>query len=256
MERRVEEKEKDRAPVKRRAGMKQSDAMVLGLVQSMRRLVAKLKVPVRHTEWSEYSKTHSYDRQAFDEKVQFVTRALETGRWNIAWDIGSNTGTFSQICAKYADKVIAVDGDHDAVEKLYLAERERGGTQILPLFMNLANISPSQGWGGKERTAFDQRNRPGFVICLALIHHMCLSANVPIPLFLDWLRSLEAKLVIEFVDRNDEMVQKLLANKKENYADYNRERFEQELRRRFRILASQDLKNGSRKIFFCEPITG
>ena len=119
--------------------------------------------------------------------------------------------------------------------------------------MNLANPSPNQGWAGTERLAFTERNKPDFVVCLALIHHICLSANIPIPLFLDWLRSLDAKLVIEFVDRPDEMVQKLILNKKEKYPDYNKDAFERELSSRFKILDSQDLKGGDRKIYFCEP---
>jgi hypothetical protein len=253
IEGRIESTEKDRAPAKKRDSLKQSDAMVLGLVQSMNRLVQSLKSPIRHTEWSEYANTHSYEQQAFEAKLAFVRNAAKTGNWGTVWDIGGNTGTFSKICADHAEQVITVDGDHDAVEKLYLGEKENPASKILPLFMNLANPSPNQGWAGTERLAFTERNKPDFVVCLALIHHICLSANIPIPLFLDWLRSLNAKLVIEFVDRPDEMVQKLILNKKEKYPDYNKDAFERELSSRFNVLDSQDLKGGDRKIYFCEP---
>ncbi len=253
IEGRVENSEKDRAPAKKRDSLKQSDAMVLGLVQSMKRLVQSLESPIRHTEWSEYANTHSYEQQAFEAKLAFVRNAAKTGHWGVAWDIGGNTGTFSKICAEYSDRVITVDGDHDAVEKLYLSEKGNDAGKILPLYMNLANPSPNQGWAGTERLGFTDRNSPDFVVCLALIHHISLSANVPIPLFLEWLRSLNAKLVIEFVDRPDEMVQKLLLNKKEKYPDYNKDVFERELNARFKILDSQDLKGGHRKIYFCEP---
>lgn len=256
MEKRIEESEKDRAPAKERHGIKQSDPMVLGLIQSLKRLVTSLTFSVRHTEWSEYANTHSYEQQEFEAKARFVRDAAQSHRWERVWDIGGNTGTFSQICTEFADYVITIDGDHDAVEKLYLHQKAKGRSNILPLYMNLANPSPNHGWAGVERTSFDTRSKPDLVICLALIHHMCLSANIPIPLFVDWLRSLQAKVVIEFVDRSDEMVQKLITNKKEKHLDYNLSNFERELGLRFRIIESSELKGGKRKIYFCEPLAG
>ena len=51
--------------------------------------------------------------------------------------------------------------------------------------------------------------RPG--ARLALVHHVCITGNVPVREFLDWLRALGGALVIEFPDREDPMVQRLLA---------------------------------------------
>jgi hypothetical protein len=227
--------------------------MVLGLVDSMRRTVGALKSPVGRTGWSEYAERNSYGESWHLEKVEFVRRAVHTREWSTAWDLGANTGTFSQICAERAAFTIAADGDHDAVEKLYLAEKQHQGQKILPLVEDLANPSPAQGWAGAERAAFDQRNRPELVIVLALVHHIALSANVPIPMFLDWLRSLNASLVIEFVDRDDEMVEKLLQHKRERHEDYNLAAFETELARRFEVLDQRPLKDGKRRIYFCAP---
>ena len=253
MEAAVERRERDNVPAKSRPAIRQSDAMVLGLIASMRRIIEGLKSPIRHTDWSEYANRHSYEAAELDEKVEFVKKAVQTRDWNIAWDLGSNTGNFSRICATRARYTVAADGDYDAVEKLFLAERANGGENILPLVLDLANISPSQGWAGAERSSFDKRNRPDLVITLALIHHIALSANIPIPMFLDWLRSLDAHLVIEFVDRNDEMVEKLLKNKTERYEAYNLATFEGELAKRFQILDQQPLKDGRRRIYFCAP---
>ncbi|HEX5776272.1 MAG TPA: hypothetical protein VFX95_06295 [Caulobacteraceae bacterium] len=249
----VERRERDNVPAKARPAIRQSEAMVLGLIDGMRRLVEGLNSPIRHTDWSEYANRHSYEQAAFDEKVAFVKAAAASRDWNIAWDLGGNTGSFSRICADHARYVITADGDHDAVEKLFLSERAKGGETILPLVLDLANISPAQGWAGAERAAFDGRNRPDLVIALALIHHMALSANIPIPMFLDWLRSLDAHLVIEFVDRDDEMVEKLLKNKRERYDAYNLAAFESELGRRFEVIDRKPLKGGRRHIYFCAP---
>ena len=46
-----------------------------------------------------------------------------------------------------------------------------------------------------------------------------MSDNIPNLLFLKWLSSLEAEVIMEFVNREDEMVVKLLTNKKEQYED-------------------------------------
>jgi len=59
--------------------------------------------------------------------------------------------------------------------------------------------------------------------------------------------------VIEFVNRHDEMVVKLLTNKKEQYADYNLEQFIGECESLFNIKERKSLKGGKREIFFLTP---
>ena len=57
-------------------------------------------------------------------------------------------------------------------------------------------------------------------LCLALIHHLRVSANIPVSYFIEWLRRLNATVIVEFIDRDDEMFVKLAENKREDYADY------------------------------------
>ena len=247
-------RERDRAPAQKRTTKGQSNAMVLGLVQSLSRLIKGLKSDIRHTDWSRYDKTHSYESEDFVVKKAFVQKyAAQSARDHI-WDIGCNTGTFSNICSPHCNLVVSLDGDHDAVEKLYLKEKEEKSSNILPLVMNLSNISPGQGWAGSERQAFDKRKDPDLVLCLALIHHIRMSANVPNILFLKWLRSLNSDVVLEFVNREDEMVVKLLTNKKEQYADYDIEQFIREAELFFTIENREPLKDGKRELFFLKPI--
>jgi SAM-dependent methyltransferase len=253
VERSIAKKERDGVPAKRRPDRPQSDAMVIGLVQSVRRLVRRLSRPVSHTAWSRYETSHSYGDAEFGEKEAFIEKALQRGRNGLVWDIGCNTGHFSRLAEKHADYVVAVDGDHDAVEQLYLRQRDAGGERILPLVMDLANISPAQGWAGQERAAFDRRAAPDLVMCLALIHHIRISANVPCAMFLDWLRGLGARVIIEFVERDDPMVVKLLTNRNETYEDYDREAFEAAARERFDIEDVQPLKGGLRRIYSLSP---
>ena len=231
----------------------QSDAMVVGLVQSMRRLVASLTTDASTSAWSDYTTTHSYDAASLEEKKAFVAEAAAREAPRIAWDLGANTGVFSELLAQSASHVVSVDSDHESVERLYLRLRNRGERKVLPLVMNLANPSPAQGWAGIERAAFDRRNAPDLIVALALIHHVCLAHNVPIPAFLDWLAATGARLVIEFVDRDDSMAREMLSRKTEKHEDYNLQAFERELGRRYEILGSATLKQGARRIYHCAP---
>ena len=140
------------------------------------------------------------------------------------------------------------------MELLYHEARSSEHSNIIPLVMDLANLSPGQGWAGRERPAFGQRRAPNMALCLALVHHMRVSANIPLSLFIGWLHSLNATVILEFVGREDEMFQKLLENKREDYADYNAASFEAEIRRRFSIGDRLKLKGGARELFLLHPL--
>ncbi|WP_099866540.1 methyltransferase [Pararhizobium haloflavum] len=223
-------------------------------VSKLTKLVRGLDPPGTETEWSDYDKTHSYDEVEFQRKIAFVRNAAAGRRWKLAWDLGCNTGTFSRIVAEHADYVVAMDGDWMAIEHFY--QRERAGdarSSILPLVINLADSSPNQGWRGAERKGLAERGRPELTLCLALIHHIVISANIPLASFLDWLKELGTAVVIEFVGRDDEMVKTLLANREDQYDDYHPDIFEALLGERFAIRDRQDLKGGKRTIYFAEP---
>ncbi len=249
----IARRERDDALAHKRTGKRHSKAMVLGLVQSLIRLVKKLSIKIEKTDWSQYDKTHSYQDEDFEAKKAFVKKHVSAAKRDQIWDIGCNTGTFSRIASEFCNQVISVDGDYSAVTQLYLSEKSSNSSNILPLVINLANISPGQGWAGRERQSLDDRAKPDLVLCLALIHHVRISSNIPNALFLKWLRSLNADVVLEFVNREDEMVVKLLTNKKEQYEDYNIEQFVVEAEQFFAIKDRQPLKAGKREIFFLTP---
>ncbi|KAB2939021.1 MAG: hypothetical protein K8F92_19150 [Hyphomicrobium sp.] len=252
MEARIAKAERDAAPAKRRA-IHHSQAMLLGLATGLERTIKRLDIELEHTAWSHYENFNTYDAAALAEKKQFVERWVCRRHWPTVWDIGCNTGTFSRLCSSYSDLVVSIDSEHNAVEKLYRREKEAGGSKILPVVMDLANPSPGQGWNGAERKAFDGRTKPDLIVCLALVHHIVISANVPISSFIQWLGRFNACVIIEFVTREDEMVQKLLMNKKEKHQDYDLESFAASLAATFKVIDSKPLKGGRRQIFYLEP---
>ena len=237
-------------------GRRQPKTVLFALWDSLRRLIGGLSSGPARSTWARYASNHSYDAADFERKKDFVLRHATACRPGLTWDLGANTGAFARVAAERSAVVVAVDADLDAVDWLYREVRRSGPRNVIPLVMDLANLSPGQGWAGRERPAFDARRSPDMVLCLALVHHLRVAANIPLRLFIGWLRSLDATCILEFVGRDDEMFQTLLENKREDYADYTAENFESEVRKCFSVRDRLKLKGGSRELFLLEPADG
>jgi hypothetical protein len=77
--------------------------------------------------------------------------------------------------------------------------------------MDACNPSPSQGWQQSERAGLNARSRPDAVLALALEHHIAIGRNVPLPMLLDWMVGLSDSGVVEFVPKQDPVIQRMLA---------------------------------------------
>lgn len=219
-------------------------------VRGLAKLVEGLEWKQARSEWSDYAEGHSYNASDYARKQEFVRAAVRDRHRDVVWDVGCNTGDFSRVAAVHADQVLAMDADHLAIERLYQELKAGGPGNILPLVNNLANPSPAIGWDLRERTPLIERGKPDLILNLALIHHIVIGANVPVSAFLSWLTGTGADVVVEFVTREDEMVQKLLRNKLDNYDDYNLESFEQQFEKLYEVVSREELKSGKRVIFF------
>ena len=236
--------------VQRSRRIRHTKAMVLGTMQSMRRVVRGMQSPDAQTTWGDYDTGHSYGDSSFKRKQQFVEKYGGSRRRSLVWDIGCNTGTFSRLCEPFANYIVSMDGDTKAIDQLYQRERQREFSKLLPMIVDLSNVSPNQGWRGAERKALDARGTPDLVLCLALIHHMVISANIPMGEFIDWIASLGADAVIEFVSADDDMSRMLLRDRVNQYADYTEAEFERLASQKFSIEDSQELKGGHRRIYY------
>jgi SAM-dependent methyltransferase len=228
--------------------------LVVANVRKMRKLVERLTWDPPEGVWVAYGERNSYTDEDARRKDDFVREVATSKRWGLVWDIGCNNGRYSRIAAEGADHVVAVDADQGPVELLYRTLRDEEDTKILPLTMNLADPSPGLGWKGLERRAMPDRGKPDLVLALALVHHIAISANVPVAEFVDWLASLRCSLVIEFPTREDPMVQKLLAPKREGlHSDYELGNFERVLSGAFEVERSERLRSGTRVLYFAQP---
>jgi hypothetical protein len=217
-------------------------------VRGLKKLVLRLRPPRQPTAWSDYSRAH-YQPNALAQKEDFVRESLVGRELGLVWDLGCNDGRFSRIAAEHATTVVAMDADAGSISQLYRELRRENSANILPLLMNIANPSPAQGWASRERQALAERGKPELTLALALIHHLVIAANVPLQALLEWFAGVTHELVIEFMSKDDAMVQRLLLNKDDTYTDYHREAFECYLRQDFIITRCAELPGGTRFLY-------
>lgn len=230
-----------------------SPDLIKANLKQLRHIINKLTWGKTKTEWSDYADNNTYTSEEHQAKARFVRDVSHSRKWQRVWDLGCNTGTFSRIAAENADYVVSMDIDPLAIERFYQALKAEGNTKILPLINNLADPSPNLGWRGLERKSLPERGRPQLTLALALIHHVVITANIPVAEFVNWLAGLGTELVIEFVTKDDPMVKRLLQNKTDNYTDYTQEYFETAMNQVFFIQKSETLTSGTRILYHAAP---
>ena len=251
---RFEDTDRDVKSDLRKAGF--SAALVKSNVGRLRRIVGGLGWTPTRSTWSEYALGNTYTDDDRRRKAAFVRKAAGVRRRRLVWDVGCNTGEYSRIVAEHADYVLAIDADHLAIERLYGALKVEPARNILPLLGDVADPTPALGWRGLERPALLTRGRPDFVICLALVHHLAIGRNIPLADFVRWLADCGAEVVVEFVGREDPMVQRLLRNKEVVGEGYTQEAFDACLTSAFDVMATESLGSGTRTLYHATPRAG
>jgi SAM-dependent methyltransferase len=252
LERKHKDSSRDVKTELRRAGFRKE--LIVANVRRLEKLVRRLEWQPGPSAWSGYAATTSYGEADAERKEAFVREVVHTREWGLVWDIGCNEGRHARIAAENARYVVALDGDPGVVDRLYRALAAEGATSILPLVADVTDPSPALGWHGLERQTLDARGRPELTLCLALLHHVAISGNVPVSEFLSWLAELRTELVIEFPTRDDPRVATLLKRKKAGaHPDYDREPFERALAERFTIERVEQLASGTRILYYATP---
>jgi SAM-dependent methyltransferase len=220
----------------------------------LERLVRRLRRPAQRSAWSGYRAEQPYDEADALAKDDFVRAALGERRWGLVWDLGANDGRYARLAAEHADYVVAMDADEAVVDELHAALAGEGSRSVLPLVVDVVDPSPALGWRGRERRTLAERGRPDLTLCLALVHHLTITANVPVREVLEWLAGLGSTLVIELATRDDPMVRRLLAAKRPGlHEDYGEEQFERVLAELFTIRRRQPLPGGTRTLYVATP---
>ncbi len=224
--------------------------LILVNIRKLKKLIASMQWEGDGSEWGDYTSFHNYSDDDHIRKEEFVAECVRDGHPGTVWDIGCNTGQFSRIAARHCKQVVATDIDHFAIERLF--RDPDTPANVLPLVQNVADPSPNWGWRNLERRDLQHRSQPGMVLCLALIHHVVITANIPLAEFIAWLAGVTDQLVIEYVSRKDDKVQTLLRNKEDKYWDYRQAYLEEQLEKHFRIHRRIELRKGLRTLYWCQ----
>ena len=220
-------------------------ALIRNNVARLRRTVEGLRWTPARSTWSEYTREHGYGDDDLERKAAFVRRVLETRRWPLVWDVGCNTGTYSRIAAGHADYVLALDADHVVIDRLYRALQDEGSDQRPPA-RGRRRRPVARPRLARPRAAAARRplQARGSSCAWPLAHHLVIGRNVPFADFTDWLAGFGAEVVLEFVDRGDPMVERLLRHREGQAIDYSRETAETALDRCFEVLGRTELAAG------------
>ena len=226
------------------------------ILKQLRGWTNALSAPEAPSTWISYTQTRTYEDRSVEQKVRFVADAVAQAEPGQVLDIGCNTGEFSFLAlAAGAKHVVGLESDHQALSTAYAQAAEKGAN-FLPIYQNATNPSPAQGWASEERDSIGARVDADFILALAILHHIIISGNVPLPRAVAYLTGLAPSGVIEWVPKSDPMVQTLLRNREDIFADYNDAAFEQSLQRNgAKIVRRQLLENG-RTLYLYDRSTG
>jgi hypothetical protein len=149
---------------------------------------------------------------------------------------------------------VAWDIDPAAVEKNYREMKQAKETQLLPLVVDLTNPSPAIGWQNAERGALADRGPAGLVLALALVHHLAIANNVPLPDLAAFFARVSRWLVLEFVPKSDSQVKRLLATRQDIFPDYDEAGLEAAFRPLFTIHERVRIHGSERTLYWMEKI--
>jgi SAM-dependent methyltransferase len=221
--------------------------VLLHTVAGLRKQVERAAPAAARSAWSQYEQTaEHYTAAEVEQKRRFVEAGLETAGAKTVLDVGANTGTYSLLAASKGARVVALEGDAAAAERIWqraLAAK----ADIQPVVANLAWPTPAYGWENKETRALVARMEKAFdfVLMLAVVHHLLLREQIP----LERIAALAARLtrgwlLLEWVPVKDPMFQKLLRGRDDLYGGINEAQWAEAAAAHFETVRREELTNG------------
>ncbi|MFQ5953485.1 MAG: hypothetical protein ACE5JZ_00300 [Kiloniellales bacterium] len=230
-----------------------SKGMILANLRGLRKVVASLAYRAAESHWLDYTEKSSYSDEERAQKADFVGRALDRLAPAQVVDLGCNIGDHALIAAGRAAQVVAADLDPACVNTLYRRLGADDVRNVTPMVADLLNPSPGLGWDLRERSPLFDRIRSDAFLALALVHHVAIDGNVPLAAFLDRLSDIAPAGVVEWVDKQDGMVRRMLRNRTDVFPDYDWAHFERLLRERFTLAEVAESHQGQRKLCLVLP---
>jgi len=225
--------------------------------QKMKNLLQSLKEGIQSFSfsepsgiWSDYYEEAKQREHYLSSKKEIISNWSDHIPVQTVLDAGANEGEFSLLLKEKAKNIISIDADHYSVNRLYKAVRQNSIQNIHPLLIDLSHPSPAIGVNNKERSSFLSRAHADLVLALALVHHLAIGKNIPFESIAEMFVGLGKYLIIEFVPRDDEKVQRMLQHKKDIYHQYSEENFIKTFGRTFSVLDKKNISNSRRVLYF------
>jgi ribosomal protein L11 methylase PrmA len=220
-----------------------------GLLTGLRRWIERLDPPSWRTDWTSYAADNPYRDSERSAKRELVARAIRAAAPRAVLDLGCNTGDYAAVALEAgAAHVVGAEADAPTAHLAFVRAR-REKLRFLPLVQDAANPSPAQGWRGAERASFAERARFDFLVALAVEHHLTIGRNIPLDELVGWMVSLAPQGVIEFVQKTDSAVRRMLALREDIFTDYSEESFRRLLAANARIVESGAVSAEGRVVF-------
>jgi len=224
---------------------------LVNLISHLESIIKKFVVR-KATAWSNYYEETIIGKEYLSQKQKIFLEFCSDLTVSSALDIGANEGHFTKLLADKKINVIATDTDSRTIGNLYQYVKKNGITTILPLIVDITNPSPAVGFNNRERAAFHQRIKVDLVLALALIHHLVIGKNISLQMLAEYFSGIAPQLIIEFVPREDEKVQQMLASRKDVFKDYNQEEFEKYFSQYFNIRKREKISGTHRFLYLMQ----
>jgi hypothetical protein len=230
-----------------------SKEKLLILINMLSNSIQKWGSPSENIHWSDYYDTGILSNNYLDEKIKTVSDWLKIIEPLTVIDLGANNGCFSLLASESGAKVIAVEFDHGSLEKLRLEIKQKKLTNIETVLADITQPSAGVGWVNRERLSLLERLKGEVVLSLALIHHLCITSNIPLSFIAEMYANMTNRfLIIEFIPRSDPKVIQMLEHRKDIFKQYTEEHFVLSFSPYFFLKNSSESKFSDRKLFLWE----
>ena len=223
------------------------------LLNQLYRWIESLKPPKnRFSVWGDYALNAPYESNELAGKKQFIAEFSTKNTPQFLLDLGCNNGEFAEIALRNgASQVIGFDLCPEALNKAVIRAQQKH-LHFLPLYQEVTNPSPAQGWLLMERDRIALRGTPDAIIALAFIHHLVIGHNIVFKEAIAWLLSLAPRGIIEFIPKTDPTVQRMLALREDIFPDYTPEIFTRLLQECAIIIKSEIISASGRCLYWYE----
>jgi len=203
--------------------------------------------------WDHYYETDIEDPNYLTDKTACINQWLSELNPNSTIDLGANTGKFSFLAAQYSKQVIAVESDMNCMEEIRKGCHQKKINTINTIVADITEPSPALGWDNAEKTALLQRLNGDVLMALALVHHLCLSKNIPLDFIAKAFADISTRYVIvEFIPKEDSKAKLLLQQREDIFTKYTEAHFVKYFETHFRLVDSFSPAASARKLFLWE----